>query len=141
MGDPNTQVHDFEPGIKPSGLFWTMRIGHDAVEVDDDLDQAQMHRRHLPMPDYHDIINAVSSSPKTRPGHVSFDVRWRGDEHARKRIRNATFGFEGEYRPSVAQIRFRVSNDDSDVVYTSSPDSQKTVSGGIGHERNGVFFS
>ena len=139
MGDPTTQVHDFEPGIRPSGLFWTTRIGHDAIDVDD-LDDARMHRSHLAMSDYHDILNALSPSPKSQPGHVSFDVRWDADGR-RRRIRDDAFGFVGEYRPVQAHIHFRVSDDSSRVVYTSDAHGQTTVSGGIGHERNGVFFS
>ena len=138
MGDPTTQVHDFEPGIRPSGLFWTTRIGHDAVDVQD-LDDARMRKTHLAMPDFHDIVNALSPSPATRPGHVSFDVRWDGHDR-RRRIRDDAFRFVGEYRPVQAHIDFRVSDDGSDVVYTSDAHGQKTVSGGIGHERNGVFF-
>ena len=68
MGDLTTQVHDFNPGIRQSGLFWTTRIGHDAVDVLD-LDDARMHRTHMAVPDYHDFLNSISPSPKTRPGH------------------------------------------------------------------------
>ena len=139
MGDLTTQVHDFNPGIRQSGLFWTTRIGHDAVDVLD-LDDARMHRTHMAVPDYHDFLNSISPSPKTRPGHVSFDVRWDGHDK-RRHIRDDAFGFVGEYRPVRAQIHFRVSDDRSPVVYTSDTHGQKTVSGGIGHERNGVFFS
>jgi hypothetical protein len=95
---------------------------------------------HLSVPDFHDFVNAVSPVPKKRPGHASFDVRWRGDEHDRKRIRDATFGFVGQYVPTTAHIRFRCSDDRSGIVYTSEPHGQTTVSGGIGRERNGVFF-
>jgi hypothetical protein len=139
VGDLTTQVHDFEPGIRPSGLFWTIRIGHDAVEVHD-LDDAGMHRTHLPMPDYHDFLNAVSPSPKTKPGHVTFDVHWDGLDR-RRRIRDDAFGFVGEFRPVRARIDFRVSDDGNGVVYASDSHGQKTISGGVGHERNGVFFS
>jgi hypothetical protein len=95
---------------------------------------------HLSVPDFHDFVNAVSPAPKKRPGHASFDVRWRGDEHDRKRIRDATFGFVGQYVPTTGHIRFRCSDDRSGIVYTSEPHGQTTVSGGIGRERNGVFF-
>jgi hypothetical protein len=98
-----------------------------------------MHKRHLAMPDFHDIVNAISPSPKSRPGHVSFDVRWDGHDR-RQRIRDDAFGFAGEFRPARAHIDFRVSDDGSGVVYTSDAHGQTTVSGGIGHERNGVFF-
>jgi catechol 2,3-dioxygenase-like lactoylglutathione lyase family enzyme len=138
VGDPTTQVHDFEPGIRPSGLFWTTRIGHDAVEVHD-LDDARMHKTHFAMPDFHDIVNALSPSPKTTPGHVTFAVRWDADGR-RRHIRDRAFGFQGEFRPAQAHIDFRVSDDGSDVVYTSDAHGQTTVGGGIGHERNGVFF-
>jgi hypothetical protein len=109
--------------------------------VDDDLDRARMQAHQLAMPDFHDFLNAVSPSPTTKHGHVSFDVRWRGHEHDRKRIRDKTFGFVGEYVPTEGHIDFRVSDDESSVIYTSQPHGQTTVSGGIGHERNGVFFS
>jgi hypothetical protein len=138
VGDPTTQVHDFEPGIRPSGLFWTTRIGHDAVEVQD-LDDARMHKKHMAMPDFHDILNALSPSPKTKPGHVTFDVRWDGRDR-RRRIRDNAFRFVGDFRPVEAHIRFEVSDDGSGVTYTSNAHGQKTVSGGVGHERNGVFF-
>jgi hypothetical protein len=61
--------------------------------------------------------------------------------HDRKRIRDKTFGFVGDYVPTKAHIHFRVSDDRRRVAYTSEPKGQTTVSGGIGHERNGVFFS
>ena len=93
------------------------------------------------MPDFHDFFNAVSPSPARKRGHVTFDVRWRGDEDDRRRIRDRKFRFEGEYVPTRAHIDFRVSDDRSPVVYTSLPHGQTTVSGGIGHERNGAFFT
>jgi hypothetical protein len=93
----------------------------------------------MAMPDFHDFLNAVSPSPKTTPGHVTFDVRWDGHD-GRRHIRDDAFGFVGDFRPVQAHIDFRVSDDGSDVVYTSDAHRQKTVSGGIGHERNGVFF-
>ena len=98
-----------------------------------------MRKTHMAMPDFHDIVNALSPSPKTKPGHVSFDMRWDGHDR-RRRIRDNAFRFAGEFRPVQAHINFRVADDGSDVVYASDAHGQKTVSGGIGHERNGVFF-
>ena len=100
-----------------------------------------MHAHHLAMPDYHDFLNAVSPAPKKKHGHVTFDVRWHGDEHDRTHIRDKTFGFVGDYVPTVGHIDFQVSDAGSGIVYTSEPHRQKTVSGAIGRERNGVFFS
>jgi len=100
-----------------------------------------MHAEHLAVPDFHDFLNAVSPAPKTKPGHVSFDVRWHGDEHDRTHIRDKTFGFAGEFVPTKGHINFRVSDDGAGVVYSSNPLGQKTVGGAVGREQNGVFLS
>jgi len=34
VGDPSVQQHDWEPGIAPSGLFWTIPIDPSAIHVD-----------------------------------------------------------------------------------------------------------
>jgi hypothetical protein len=67
-------------------------------------------------------------------------LRWDG-EGRRRRIRDDAFRFVGEFRPARGHINFRVSDDTSNVVCTSDAHGQTTVSGGIGHERNGVFFN
>ena len=139
MGDLTTQVHDFEPGIKASGLFWTIAMSEDAMEGHVRTGRARFHKRHLAVPDFHDFLNAVSPSPASQPGHVSFDVHWHGDPHDKQWIRDRTFGFEGEFVPCEVTIDFRVKDDHSDVVYTSVGHGQTTVGGAIGHERNGVF--
>jgi hypothetical protein len=73
------------------------------------------------------------------PGHVTFDVRWaRGG--AVQKINDATFGFAGQFIPSIATIRFAVSDDGTGVVYKSDDAGQVTIGGGVGKERNGVFF-
>ena len=141
MGDLTTQVHDFEPGIKASGLFWTIAMSDDAMDANLRRGRARFHRRHLAVPDFHDFLNAVSRSPATKPGHVSFDVHWNGDPDKRQRIRDKTFGFEGEFVPCNVTIEFRVKDDHRDVVYTSVDHGQTTVGGAIGHERNGTFFT
>lgn len=100
-----------------------------------------MHASGMPMPDYHDFLNSVSPSPTSVPGHVSFDVRITGDESKRHTIRNETLEFVGRFVPGRAHIDFRVRDDGKDIVYHSVGTGQTTVSGGIGHERNGRFFS
>ena len=71
--------------------------------------------------------------------HVSFDVSWQGGGE-RQKIRDDVYDFAGDYVSGDVRIRFAVSNDGSGVTYTSVADGQQTVSGGVGHERNGVFF-
>ena len=93
----------------------------------------------MAIPDFHDFFNAVSPAPTNVPGHVTFDVRWMRSGVVQK-INDATFGFAGQFIPSSATIRFAVSDDGSGVVYTSDDAGQVTIGGGVGKERNGVFF-
>jgi hypothetical protein len=139
VGDPSGQVHDFEPGILPSGLFWTIPISPLMLDANPGAGRARFRAHQLAVPDFHDILNAVSPSPASKPGHVSFDVHWTGNA-PRTKIRDNVFGFRGHYTSGEARISFSVRDDDSDVVYQSDADGQRTVSGGVGHEHNGVFF-
>ncbi len=139
MGDLKSQVHDWEPGIKRSGLFWTIPIDPSQIHIDLHRGRAHFRARHLRMPDFHDFLNAVSPSPHRRPGHVSFDVEWHADGQA-QHIRDAAFGFGGRFRAGTARIHFHASNQGSDVVYSSLAHGQTTVSAGLGRERNGRFF-
>jgi hypothetical protein len=93
------------------------------------------------VPDFHDFFNAISPSPDPAPvsSHVSFEVTWHGGGD-RQRIRDADFGFTGDYVPGDVTIAFVASNDGTGVTYRSVADGQTTVGGGVGHERNGVFF-
>jgi hypothetical protein len=148
VGDPTHQQHDWEPGIAPSGLFWTIAISSLAIDVDPGTGQARLHATSVPVTDYHDFSNAVGGGgPTPVPSHASFDVRWSGNRERRK-IRDETFGFVGQYVTGNTTITFTTSEDGSGVVYTADPAGQYNPTpeqGGagspaVGHERNGVFF-
>jgi hypothetical protein len=142
VGDPSHQTHDWEPGIAPSGLFWTIPLPASAMSADPGAGVARLVGDDVAIEDYHDFFNAISETPNPapRPSVVSFDVRWAGHGD-RLRVRDTDFGFTGEYVSGAATITFTARDDDSNVVYTSVDEGQTTVSAGVGHERNGVFFS
>jgi len=135
----STQLHDFNPGIAPSGLFWTEAMDDDTFHAHPRTGEARFHVRRLAIPDFGSFANSVSPDPTTVPGHVGFDVRWLGGG-ARTRIRDAAFGFAGDYVAGDLHISFKAGDDGTGVVYRSDPSGQVTVSGGVGRERNGVFF-
>jgi hypothetical protein len=139
VGDFTTQVHDWEPGIASSGLFWTEGINPSAIDVDPRHGRARLRARSIPVPDFHDFGNAVSPDPTSVPSHVSFDVRWNGGGE-RTAIRDETYGFRGEFVSGDVTIDFAAKHDGTHVVYRSDPNGQETISGGVGRERNGVFF-
>ena len=96
MPDPNNQVHDFNPGIAASGLFWTAAMPASAFDADPGAGRARFHAENLAMGDYHDIFNAVTGGPAV-PGHVTFDVRWTG-RGERTKIRDTTYAFDVDMR-------------------------------------------
>jgi hypothetical protein len=140
VGDPSDQVHDFEPGIKPSGLFWTIPLPQSTMSADPVTGRGRYRVQNLAVPDFHDFFNAISPFPATRPGHVSFDVRWAGGGESTE-IRDDVFGFEGTFVGGPATITFRAYDDARRAVIFTSDPGQTTVSAGVGLERNGVFFS
>jgi hypothetical protein len=139
VGDLSAQVHDFEPGIADSGLFWTIPIPFWAIDISPWSGRARFRVRHLAVPDFHDFITAVSPDPPTKPSHVSFDMTWKANGD-RQTISDPDFGYRGTFIPSDLSIVFSASNDGSGVVYTSDSGPQTTIGGGVGRERNGVFF-
>lgn len=148
MGDPQRQQADWEPGIKPSGLFWTIPVSPSALDYDLGDGRARFRMSDLAVPDYHDFNNAVAGGgPAPIPSHVSFDARWAGGGRHR-RVRDENFGFEGTFVTGPATITFTTSHDGSGVVYTAVGKGQynpTTKQGGagspaIGHERNGRYF-
>jgi hypothetical protein len=142
VGDPSQQVHDFNPGIAPSGLFWTTPIEPGAIKVDPVTGEASLRVQALKIPDYHDILNSIGivPGPAPVPSRVSFDVRWAG-HGAPFDLHDATFGFAGHYVSGPATISFTATNDGSSVVYTSDAAGQTNPGPpGVGTEQNGVFF-
>jgi hypothetical protein len=137
VGD--SQVHDFEPGIAPSGLFWTVPVPKSAVEASPGAGNARFHLQSFAVDDYHDFFNAISPSPTSQPAIVSFDVRWTG-ARPKTKLHDTTFGFEGDFIAGTATIAFTAQDVGSNVVYTSDPAGQTTAGSGVGHERNGIFF-
>jgi hypothetical protein len=92
------------------------------------------------IPDFHDFFNAVSPHPRRRPSVVDFDVEYTATG-PQADIRDKKFGFTGQFAPADLHIEFAARNLDSDVSYHSVSDGQVTVGGGIGQERNGIFFT
>src|SRR3712207_1583845 len=56
-------------------MFWSIALDPDTVDLNPDDERAILEVSDLPMPDYHDFVNAVSNGP-SEPGTVSFRVKW-----------------------------------------------------------------
>ena len=111
VGDLSQQVHDFEPGIAPSGLFRTIPVASLAISVDPGSGHARLHADDVVVTDFHNALIAIGLQPPAAPlpSHVSFDVRWSGGGH-RQKVRDETFGFTGQYVAGPSTVSFTASN-------------------------------
>lgn len=142
MYDPvsGSQIVDLNPGIAPSGLFWTTRLSASNVDgVNPGAGNAIYHAENVPIFDFHDIPNALfGGGAAPVPGIVSFEVRWTGVD-TRVNVKNPGNGFAGEYVRNQAQMAWRATV--GDYQYVSRPLSTSASEfAELGTERNGSFY-
>jgi hypothetical protein len=138
------QLHDLNPStFPPVGLFWTIPLPDDSVEVQLGKGSASLQAFDVPVFDYGNLNNALMGPPPSPlpTGSVSATVVWSGVQQ-RVNIRNTDpvfGGFAGEFIRNKAQMEWTATVGDytfkSDPLATSS-----SVFAEIGHERNGSFF-
>jgi hypothetical protein len=134
---PANQIHDFNPGFVPNGLFWTIRIPDDSVAIDLDEAVASMDLSDLEIRDFFTLTNALSGG-KSIPAVVSFDINWSGVIN-RVKVSDETNQFTGNYIEDTATISW--SAQESGFTFVSDPaNTSTTVFAEIGKERNGFFF-
>ena len=136
---PGNQINDFNPGIAPSGLFWTTAISPDDVDVDFEEGSGSMRVRNVGVLDFHDIGNALFGGGATpTPAIVSFHVRWSGVQEC-ERIRNVAQDFTGKFIRNQAHMERSATTDE--FTFTSAPaNTSSSVFAELGHMRNGSFF-
>jgi hypothetical protein len=139
-----TQIHDFNPStFPPVGLFWTVELPEDSVEVEFGKGRASLRGFDVPVFDYGTTPNALFGPvPSPLPmGSVSFKVVW-GGFGQRVNIRNTDpvyGGFAGEFIRNTAQMEWTARV--GDYVFVSDPLVTSTSAfAEIGRERNGSFF-
>jgi len=135
------QLHDLNPSPSPPfGLFWTIAIPGDGIDVNLGAGRATMEATDVPIHDYGTFENDFTGVPGT-PGSVSFKVKWSG-VNQRRNIRNTDpvyGGFAGEFIRNAAQMEWTATV--GDLVFVSDPLATSSSSfAEIGHERNGSFF-
>jgi len=131
------QIHDFNPGIAESGLFWTIRLPADSVHVDLEDATASLDVTDLDIEDYHDLVNALQDGPSV-PAMVSYHIRWRGVKQ-RVKIRDTANNFAGRFIEDTATIAWSAREQGFKFVSDPARTSTNEFSV-IGHERNGIFF-
>jgi len=139
-----TQVNDFDPGIHPypDGLFWTVPMPADSVDVQFGAGKASMKGENISAPDYFNIPNALF---RFMPGYpipatVSFDIRWSGPVKDRYNLKDPDVGFAGEFVESLATMTWSAERSDG-FRFVSDPSGTVSAFAQLSHMRNGVFYS
>jgi hypothetical protein len=138
---PGSQLHDLNPSLgHPTGLFWTIPIDADSIDVQPGKGRATLQVRNAPIFDHGNVAHAFHGGPPAPiPGTVSFTVQWHGVT-SRQNIRNEGDGHAGEFVFNAAQMEWTATAG----IYTfqSAPLATSVSKGALlGHERNGVFFN
>jgi hypothetical protein len=133
------QIHDFNPGITQNGLFWTVILPADAVQVDLNAGTATLEVHDLHMKDYGDFENTLTgyAGPPV-PAVVSFRVEWTAIGGVNN-WNNAIQKFRGEFRDALAQMEYKIRTVDFDITSAPLADST-TVAAELGRESNGSFY-
>ena len=135
------KLHDFNPGVAPSGLFWTIPLAEDAVVLSPDGREVTLVARDLALLD--DVVRPV---PDTVPATASFRIEWKGKKAQKRRGRGLKVpatdaaAFLGRFRKAKATATFSGAIDG--FSFQSDPAvPTKSRWALVGTERNGVFLS
>lgn len=129
-----------------SGLFWTKKVPQNTTSLDLAAGTARFHTNNMPIDDYHDFLNSVGVEQPALPiihSTVSFDTHWTSKPGAQlTTLRDTTNQFTGTFIDSNARLVWSAHQPSTGFRFQTTPGEQPTtVSGVIGHERNGRFFS
>ncbi|SRR5712692_955011 len=131
------QVHDFNPGIRVGGLFWTLPVPEHALNVDLADGKATLALSDLDQEDYHNLHNALLDGP-SEPASVSFSMTWTASGPPMN-VTDSVHRFTGRFMLSRVEIWWSATT--PSFSFTSDPaGTTHNMRSVIGRERNGVFF-
>jgi hypothetical protein len=134
-------VHDFNGGILPSGLFWTLDVGKSAINFKIDSRSAILHVQNLPV-----IDTFQFGGPNVTPALVDFHVEWEATGPALPQGMGATVAptdpraFLGEIARAESTGSF--GGEEFGFAFESNRGASTSPRGyaQIGTERNGAFL-
>jgi hypothetical protein len=131
-------VNDFNPGIAASGLFWTVAVADDSVEVHPGAGTARYALANFRTRDFHTVGNSILGGPSD-PAVLSFAMTWSGQGQSVVQTDGATFSFDSVI--SSVSIEWSALNEATGMRFQSDPAAtSQSEFAAVGHEKNGVFF-
>ena len=142
------QIHDFNPGITPEGVFWTTPIS-DGVDVDFDDGEAELDVNNLDVDDYFNVVNALldqsgqagNHTPVEIPARVSFEINWHRVRD-RFRVVNPAQHYEASVILNESSIRWTAHEAAAEGApsFSFRSTSSTNVFSMLAREKNGRFF-
>ena len=131
-------MNDFNPGIAPSGLFWTVAVPDNSVDVHPGAGTARLALADFQTRDFHTIGNSILGGPSD-PAIVSFEMVWAGHGQSLVQTDGSTFSFDSVI--STVTVEWSALNEATGMRFQSDPAStSRSEFAAVGHEKNGVFF-
>ena len=121
----------------PGGLFWTIPIPEDSVEIDLESGTAEYALNLLQTLDFHDLANDLEHGP-SQTATISFHVRWSGKKRTFE-LADAATGFRGEFIDTSATMEWSAAEAHRAFV-SDEAETSSSVSAVLGREQNGIFF-
>jgi hypothetical protein len=131
------QIHDFNPGLASNGVFWTIRIPDENVEVNLENATASMRLDDAEVRDFFSLANFFSGG-KSIPGDVSFQMHW-SDNTKRVHLHDDQNEFDAHVIEDTATLAWSAEEEGFKFV-SDAEDTSTTIFAEIGSERNGAFF-
>ena len=140
VGSKQPQIHAYDPGIPPNGLFWTTAIPDDSVQVNPGAGRASMQLTDFALTDWTTKRNSFFRGTLIPPvpAILTMEIEWNGAIQ-RNKIRNDALAFGGDFVQTGASIAFSVS--EAGFAFVSDPaETSMNEFSVVAKEFNGVFY-
>jgi hypothetical protein len=135
-----SQVHDFNGGIQPSGLFWIVEVDEHAFRISGNGRHAVLHVEDAA------VVDSFSfGGPNQVPAKVSLHVRWRatGSPETRGSGNSVPATDPAAFLARFSTARSTGTFSGAELGFSFSSDGAASTDRGfaeLGRERNGVFL-
>ena len=137
--DFSNQIHDFNPGIAPSGLFWTVAVPRGSVEKHPGSGEARWALENFAIRDFFNVVNSLFGPGDNIAARVSFEMNWLGGGD-RVAVRSVANDFTGKLVTGPATIEWSASNSAGFTFESAPASTSESHFAYVGKERNGAFF-
>jgi len=142
------QIHDFNPGISPEGVFWTTPIP-DGADVHFGEGEAKLQVNNLDVDDYFNVVNSLlvqsgqtgNHTPDEVPARVSFEIDWRRVRD-RFHVENAAQRYEASVILNESSIHWTAHEAAAEGApsFSFRSTSSTNIFSMLAREKNGRFF-